>query len=131
MFRSSLGQPCVAHAKMDSDRALDVELVRPGSRGTTQVAPFLSGTVFKMTADGLRPAGGEPVSFFGDEFPGSVDVLTWTDADGHYEFCGLPLGTGHVGAGDCNEQMYYLDVTIPHDTKFDIDLTPFISRCPR
>ena len=62
---------------------------------------------------------------------GMVDVLTWTDADGRYEFCGLPVGTGHVGAGDCHDASFYVDVTIPRDTKLDIDLTPLIQGCPR
>jgi hypothetical protein len=126
----SLGQPCAAHARMDSDSVLDVELVRPGARPTTQVSPTLSGIVFAMTAGGLRPAAGEPVSFYGDDFQGMVDVLTWTDGNGRYEFCGLPLGTGHVGAGDCNDTMLYLDVTIPRDTKVDIDLTSMVHGCP-
>jgi hypothetical protein len=126
----TLGQPCAAHARMDADRVLDVELVRPGAHPTTLASPTLSGVVLAMTAEGLRPAAGEPVSFYGDDFQGMVDVLTWTDSAGRYEFCGLPPGTGHVGAGDCNETMFYVNVTIPRDTKVDIDLTPMIQHCP-
>jgi hypothetical protein len=126
-----LGQPCAAHARMDSDNVLDVELVRPGARLTTQVSPTLSGIVFTMTSEGRRPAVGEPVSFYGDDFQGMVDVLTWTDSDGRYEFCNLPFGTGHVGAGDCHDSMSSVDVAIPRDTKVDIDLTPLVQGCPR
>jgi hypothetical protein len=110
---------------MDTDTVLDVELVRPGVHPTTLASPVLSGVVLVMTAEGLRPAVGEPVAFYGDDFPGMVDVFTWTDGAGRYEFCGLPLGTGHVQAGmSCGEEMFSVDVTIPRDTKVDIDLTP-------
>jgi hypothetical protein len=126
----TLGQPCAAHARMDQDTVLDVELVRPGVHPTTLASPTLSGVVLAMTAQGLQPLVGEPVAFYGDDFQGMVDVLTWTDGAGRYEFCGLPLGTGHVGAGDCNESMSFVNVTIPRDTKVDIDLTAMIEGCP-
>jgi hypothetical protein len=116
---------------MDTDTVLDVVLVPPGTRLTNPASPTLAGIVTVMTPEGLRPAIGEPVAFYGDDFPGMVDVLTWTDGEGRYEFCGLPSGAGHVGAGDCHDAMHFVDVTIPHDARVDIDLTEMIQSCPR
>jgi hypothetical protein len=126
----TLGQPCAARAAMTASSVLDIELVRPGARPTTNSSPTLSGVVFEMTAEGRRPLAGIPVGFYGDAFPGMVDVFTWTGTDGRYEFCNLPIGAGNLLAGDClNDQMMSMPVEISGDMTKDFELTRL--DCPR
>ncbi len=123
-------QACGAYAVINGDTVLDVELVRPGTRPATWVAPTLSGVVFQ-TAEGRRPVADTPVVYY-SVYYGTYDVNTTTDAEGRYEFCGLPLGVGQLAAGDCNEAMQRQAVEIRGDTNvLDVDLTAMIRDCPR
>lgn len=127
-----LEQRCPASATIarDGDTKLDIELVRQGSLQLTNRSPTLSGVVFETTPEGPRPVAGTPV-FYYVVYYGTWDVYTKTDAHGRYEFCRIPEGAGTLAAGDCNDNMLTLPVTINRDTVVDVDLTSFNASCPR
>ena len=59
------------------------------------------------------------------------DVYTRTDSQGRYELCGLPRGSGRLGAGDCNDAVDLFLEQITGDTNvLDVDLTSFKKSCP-
>jgi hypothetical protein len=126
----ALRQTCGAYAGVKGDTVRDVELVRPGSRGQTFASPTLSGVVFETTADGRRPVADTPVVYY-SVYRATFDVYTATDSQGRYEICGLPLGSGLLGAGDCNDAVHTVPAVINGDTNaLDVDLTSFIRNCP-
>jgi hypothetical protein len=126
-----LEQPCGAYAFVHGDTVRDIELVRPRTHGLSQTAPTLSGVVFHMTAEGRRPLANTRVVYYSVYQSTPFDAYTTTDSDGRYEVCGLPLGVGQLGAGDCNDQVALFPVEIRGDTSvLDVDLTPLIRDCP-
>ena len=126
---TSLKQTCGAYALVEGDTSLDIDLVRPGTRGRRHRTPTLSGVVFETTAAGRRPVAATPVVYY-SVFRGTFDVYTITDAEGRYEFCGLPLGAGDLLAGSCNDQMMPVPIELRSDsTNVDVDLTPWIRAC--
>ena len=126
-----LKQTCAAHAFVDADTVLDIELVRPGTRSLRHRAPTLSGVVFQTTAEGRQPVAGTQVVYY-SVFKGTYDVYMTTDANGRFEFCGLPLGAGDLMAGDCHDATLQVPVEIRGDaTAVDVDLTSWIRECPR
>jgi hypothetical protein len=103
-------------------------------RGRAKAAT-LSGVVIE-TSHGRRPVGGTPVlySTYGHD---GADVYTRTDANGHYNFCRLPLGPGYVLAGCAGAVTPFpafrgtnVPVEINGDTVLDVDITSMISSCP-
>lgn len=61
----------------------------------------------------------------------TFDVYTLTDSQGRYEICGLPRGSGRLGAGDCNDAVNIIPTEITGDTNvLDVDLTSFNKSCP-
>ena len=124
-----LEQPCGAYAVVDGNTVRDIELVRAGTHGLSPVTPTLSGVVFHTTAEGRRPLANTRVLY--SSVPSGTDAYTTTDSDGRYEVCGLPLGVGYLGAGNCNDQVLQVPVQIAGDTTvLDVDLTPLFNDCP-
>ena len=125
-----LKQTCGAYAIINGHTALDVELVRPNTRGQTFASPTLSGFVFETTSGSRRPVSGTPVIYY-SVYRATFDVYTTTDAQGRYEICGLPLGSGFLGAGSCNDAVLTVPAEISAATNvLDVDLTSFIRSCP-
>jgi hypothetical protein len=125
-----LEQKCGAYALVSGDTVRDVELVRAGTPGRSQAAPTLSGVVYYTATGGRRPLAQTRVLYY-SVYKGTFDVYTTTDSDGRYEVCGLPLGSGCVGAGDCNDAVLQVPVEIRGDaTVLDVDLTSLIRECP-
>ena len=126
----ALKQTCGAYAVVNGDTVRDVELVRLGIRGQTFAPPILSGVVFETTSEGRRPVVDTPVIYY-SEYWGTYDVYTRTDSQGRYELCGLPRGSGRLGAGDCNDAVDLFLEQITGDTNvLDVDLTSFKKSCP-
>jgi hypothetical protein len=125
----TLKQTCGAYAVVNRDTVRDVELVRLGTRGQTFAPPILSGVVFEITSEGRRPVVDTPVIYY-SEYWASFDVYTLTDSQGRYEICGLPRGSGLLGAGDCNDSVDIIPKEITGDTNvLDVDLTSFNESC--
>jgi hypothetical protein len=126
----TLKQTCGAYAVVNRDTVRDVELVRPGTRGQTFAPSILSGVVFETTTEGPRPLVDTPVIYY-SEYWATFDVYTLTDSQGRYEICGLPRGSGRLGAGDCNDAVNIIPTEITGDTNvLDADLTSFNKSCP-
>jgi len=133
--QSGLSQICAVHPTIDGDTMADIELVQAGVLPMTYGSPTLSGVVLE-TSKGRRPVAGVPVLYSSYGHDGA-DVYTRTDAQGHYNFCRIPLGTGYVLAG-CSGAVtpfpgfrYTLTpVEIHGDTVLDVDITSSISSCP-
>jgi hypothetical protein len=128
--RLDLHQPCPANLSMAAaDAQRDIEVVRSGSPGFRYDSPTVSGIVYESTADGRRPLPHTRVLFSIDESSG-FDAYTDTDADGRYVLCRIPRGSGRLGAGDCNDAVFWLPVEVNGDTVVDTDLRPFKQACP-
>lgn len=128
--RLELHQPCPANVAMTaSDTKRDIEVVRLGSPGFRYDSPTLSGMVYETTADGRRPLPHTRVIYSINNWDG-FDVYTDTDADGRYIFCRIPRGSGRLGAGDCNDAVFWFPVDVNGDTVVDADLRPFKDACP-
>ena len=100
------------------------ELVAPGV-SLACGSPTLSGVVFEATPEGRRPVASAPVWYNSFGPHDSTDVYTRTDAQGRYQFGGLPLGRGILVAGcspgDIVKNM--VRVEIDRDTLLDFDIT--------
>jgi hypothetical protein len=121
-------QQCAVNTIMLADAVLDIELVTPGTHRMT--SPIVSGLVFETTVEGRRPVAGAWVTYY--SLKGSrPDAYTETDANGRYEFCDIPLGTGIVGATlDCfNDSVLSTRVDVRGDAVVDVDLTSWIAGC--
>jgi hypothetical protein len=58
-------------------------------------------------------------------------VYATTNADGRFEFAGLPREAGFLRAGDCSDAMDSMPIEIRGNTNVvDFDLTAFIRSCP-
>jgi hypothetical protein len=126
---------CAVHPTIDGDTTADIELVQAGVQPTTYGSPTLSGVVFE-TSNRRRPVAGTPVLYSSYGHDGA-DVYTRTDADGRYNFCGLPLGAGYLLAGCSGAVMpspefrfTKVPVEIRGDTVLDVDITSSLSSCP-
>jgi hypothetical protein len=125
-----LEQPCSAYASVNGDTVRDIELVRAGTHGLSQSAPTLHGDVYYTTDEGRRPVRHTRVLYL-SVATSTFDMYSTTDSDGRYEVCGLPLGLGFLGAGDCNDAIMQTPVEIRRDvTVLDVDLTSLIRECP-
>jgi hypothetical protein len=130
MLERGLHQPCPANVAMPSaDTQRDIEVVRSGSPGFKYDSPTLSGIVYESTADGRRPLPHTRVLYSIDE-SGGFDAYTDTDADGRYILCRIPRGNGRLGAGDCNDAVFWFPVNVNGDMVVDTDLRPFKQACP-
>jgi hypothetical protein len=128
--RLELHQPCPANLPMPSaDTRRDIEVVRLGALDFRYDSPTLSGTIYETTADGPRPLPHTRVIYAINNWDG-FDVYTDTDADGRYIFCRIPRGNGRLGAGDCNDAVFWFPVEVNGDTIVDADLQPFKEKCP-
>ncbi|HEU5258192.1 MAG TPA: hypothetical protein VFU28_19535 [Vicinamibacterales bacterium] len=128
---SELGfhQPCPANVAMPSaDTHRDIEVVRSDSPGFRYDSPTLSGVVYESTADGRRPLPHTRVLYSIDASSG-FDAYTDTDADGRYILCRIPRGSGRLGAGDCNDAVFWFPVDVNGDMSVDADLRPFKEAC--
>jgi hypothetical protein len=129
--RLDLHQPCPANLAMPAaDAQRDIEVVGLDSRDFRYDSPTLSGIVYESTADGRRPLPHTRALYSIDETSG-FDAYTDTDADGRYIFCRIPRGSGRLGAGDCNDAVFWFPVSVNGDTSVDADLRPFKDACPR
>jgi len=133
--QSGLNQVCAVHPTINGDTAADIELVQAGILPTTYGSPTLSGVVFE-TSKGRRPVAGTPVLYSSNGHDGA-DVYTRTDANGRYNFCRLPLGTGYVlagcpGAPTPFPEFHFTKVSIEihGDTVLDVDITTSFRSCP-
>ena len=90
-----LVQACGVHPVVDGETRADVELIQAGMRPTRWEPPFLSGVVTENTPDGRRPAADMALLYSSRGHDGA-DMYIRTDANGHYAFCSVPLGTGYV-----------------------------------
>jgi len=129
MLELGLHQPCPANVSMPSaDTQRDIEVVRSGSPGFRYDSPTLSGIVYESTADGRRPLPHTRVLYSIDGSSG-FDAYTDTDADGRYIPCRIPRGSGRLGAGDCNDAVFWFPVEVNGDMSVDADLRPFKEAC--
>ena len=112
-----------------ADTRRDIEVVGSGSPGFRYDSPTLSGIVYESTADGRRPLPNTRVLFSIDASSG-FDAYTDTDADGRYILCRIPRGSGRLGAGDCNDAVFWFPVEVNGDMTVDADLRPFKATCP-
>ena len=99
------------------------------NRGITYGSPTLSGVVFHGTPEGRRPWANTRVFYKSIEAP-SYDVYVRSDEHGRYDVGRLPVGSGSVGAGDCNDAALYMPGEIRGDTVADIDVTWLVTTCP-
>jgi len=130
MLDLGLHQPCPANIAMPAaDTRRDIEVVGSGSPGFRYDSPTLSGIVYESTADGRRPLPNTRVLFSIDASSG-FDAYTDTDADGRYILCRIPRGSGRLGAGDCNDAVFWFPVEVNGDMTVDADLRPFKATCP-
>ncbi len=118
-----------ANAPIVGDTTLDIEVVRVSARGFTCDASTLSGVIFEATPEGRRSLADARVFYYMNDWAG-FDLFTRTDANGHYQFCGIPRSAGRVGAGDCNDAVLVLPIEVNGDMVFDVDLTSFNASCP-
>lgn len=95
LSQGQLVQACGVHPILDGGTRADVELTQADTRPIRWEPPFLSGRVSENTPDGRRPAADMAVLYSSRGHDGA-DVYTRTDANGHYAFCNVPLGTGYV-----------------------------------
>jgi hypothetical protein len=108
---------------------LDVELVAAGIHGVSYGSPTLSGRVYYVMSDGIRPWPHTLVVY--KSFAGPwYDAYATSDDDGRYELGRLPVGAGQILAGNCNDQMMPLSVKIDGDRVVDIDVTELATHCP-
>jgi hypothetical protein len=94
-------QPCVASVVMQKDSSVDVEFNLAGVRGTGG-PPLVSGTVFQTTPGGRQPVPERQVMYYVVTPSGAsfLATSTFTDDEGRYEFCKVPLGPGRVWVTD-------------------------------
>ena len=125
----SLFQRTAVTRGVDGDATVDIELVSESAPGATYGSPTLSGVVYYMTSNGPRPWPNTPVVY--KAFTGLLyDVYQSTDAQGRFDFGRLPLGSGELGAGNCNDAMMFRPVDIRGDTVANIDITWLVTTCP-
>jgi hypothetical protein len=132
VFTGAWHQPCAATATMTGDTTLDIEIARiTGGRlpsfQTLRTSPTLSGTLFRQEADGRRrPVALTEVNYT-DQCRGLVLARTYTDADGRYSLCRLPISQGCVQVNLSTETDYNFQntpVVIQGDTILDIEVKP-------
>jgi hypothetical protein len=129
--RLDLSQPCPTTVAMpEADIERDIQVVRTGSQDVRYESPTVSGMVYESTADGRRLPLPRTRVLYSIGAWGGFDVYTDTDANGRYLFCRIPKGTGAVGAGDCNDSVFFVPVQVNGDTVVDVDLRPFKEACP-
>jgi len=127
--RLDLHQPCPANLAMPAaDAQRDIEVVGLDSRDFRYDSPTLSGIVYESTANGRRPLPHTRVLYSIDE-SGGFDAYADTDTDGRYVLCRIPRGRGRLGAGDCNDAVFWFPVEVNGDTFVDADLRPFKEAC--
>ena len=85
-------QPCPAIARVSGAKGVkDVELVDSAATGSevSKDSPTLSGVVYRKTSAGRQPVRGAII-----EFERSIEVTatTFTDGEGRYSLCQLPIG---------------------------------------
>ena len=125
-----LHQPCPANIAMPAaDAVRDIEVVRFGSQRFSYDSPTVSGIVYESTTDGRRPLPHTRVLFSMDD-RGGFDAYSETDVNGRYLLCRIPRGPGRIGAGDCNDAVFWSLVEVNGDTIVDVDLRPFKEACP-
>jgi hypothetical protein len=124
-----LFQRSARFANVQEDTVVDIELVARDVRGNTYGSPTLSGIVYRMTPQGRQPVVNTSVIYKSVDTP-PWDVYLETDGEGRYDFSRLPLGSGRLGAGNCNDQMLFMPVDIRGDTRTDIDVTSLFTNCP-
>ena len=127
----NLQQTCAVSTVFDgSDTVQDIRLVRSGTYDVTCQGPTLSGVVFRVVEGTRRPMKGQRVGFYsGNRAP--FDVFAITNAEGRFEFGGLPPGAGSLLAGDCSDAMDSKPIEIRDSTNVvDFDLTAFVQSCP-
>jgi hypothetical protein len=122
-------QPCPTYATISATEAhRDIEVARLGSGDFRYESPILSGTVFETTAGGRRPLSHTRVLYASG--PRGYDAYTETDDKGRYALCRIPSANGRVGAGDCNDAVFFVSADVKGDTVVDVDLTEFYASCP-
>jgi hypothetical protein len=126
---SQLFQRSATSITLAGQTILDIELVAEPEVGTTYGPPTLSGRVYYVAPDGVRPWPHTRVVYKSVEGPW-YDVYQASDDDGRFAFGRLPLGPGQLGAGDCNDQLQFQRVVIQADTVSDLDVTPLVTQCP-
>ena len=129
MLGLGLHQPCPANVAISSaDAQRDIEVVGSGFDEFRYESPTLSGVVYETTVNGPRPLPHTRVIYSINNWNG-FDVYTESDADGRYIFCRIPRGSGRIGAGDCNDAVFWFPVEVSGDTVLDTDLRPFKQAC--
>jgi len=127
--RLDLHQPCPANLAMPAaDAQRDIEVVGLDSRDFRYDSPTLSGIVYESAANGRRPLPHTRVLYSIDE-SGGFDAYADTDTDGRYVLCRIPRGRGRLGAGDCNDAVFWFPVEVNGDTFVDADLRAFTEAC--
>jgi len=126
-----LQQTCAVYTVFDgSDAVQDIKLGRLDTHDLTCEGPTLSGVVFRIVEETVRPLKGQRVGFYSAN-RGAWDVYATTNAEGRFEFAGLPRGAGSLLAGDCSDAMDSKPIEIQGDTNVvDFDLTAFVQSCP-
>jgi hypothetical protein len=125
-----LHQPCpISVAMPAADVERNIEVVRFGDGGYRFESPTVSGRVYETTASGPRPLPHTRVLYSLDASAG-YDAYSETDDEGRYVLCRIPRGSGRLGAGDCNDAVFWLPIDVNGDKVIDVDLRPFKQTCP-
>ena len=125
-----LHQPCpVIVAMPAADVERNIEVVRFGAGDYRFESPTVSGRVYETTASGPRPLPHTRILYSLDASAG-YDAYSETDAEGRYVLCRIPRGSGRLGAGDCNDAVFWLPIDVNGDKVIDVDLRRFKETCP-
>ena len=125
-----LHQPCpVTVAMPAADVERNIEVVRFGAGDYRFESPTVSGRVYETTASGPRPLPHTRILYSLDASAG-YDAYSETDAEGRYVLCRIPRGSGRLGAGDCNDAVFWLPIDVNGDKVIDVDLRRFKETCP-
>jgi hypothetical protein len=112
---------CGTHTTTSGDTVLDVPLFLPGAPVPT---PTLSGLVFTVVDGNQVPLAGVDVYYQSRGW--GPDVSGYTDHNGQYSLCGIPLmpGTLYMVCGN-GETVYSRPVDVRANHVIDIDATKF------
>lgn len=127
-YKEGYVQPCAAPPlRMNSDAVVDIELVpkalvsaspdsvrnRPGFRS-------IGGVIYEMAADGKRPVANAFVDY--EPSMDSPAATTYSDTDGRYLLCGIPMdATATIGSSVNIQRVAYIQVP-PGQTTADLIL---------
>jgi hypothetical protein len=129
VFTGPWYQRCGATATMTAAVNMDIEVTRsPGAPTSMRESPLLSGVVTRVGVDSQRRPWTSREVHYMASCRGLVLARTYTDANGRYELCRLPVGPGcltvNVSEVEWETVAQQTSVVISGDTVLDIDVKP-------